>query len=331
MAEINLLKASFTGKLGETYGAQWKNIPVIRAIPFSKAPPTENQTKNVRAFEKLNRIASAIAQVGFANLGLSAKNLHNHNAVARWLKPAIKNHAFEPSLIEEVIPKGQDLFLYSFTFNFTTGILSIRLDLSESYIQDLNSYLFIVVFDDLAKVHFSRCIKLNNYQDQIILDSFGYPVYSLIAFTTHKTKNGYNSNNFIYRRGTGMQYSLEEQDTGDTWLDGSRIFQRTLTFKTGTLTATAQVAYQQNIENMLHCIRKEYYIPSSSTGIPSLSGQILGLATQSTPVNPSIIYDTHFPGVNQYLIWIAPSNTTEASTLSKRDVFITLRYTKKVI
>ena len=54
MATVNLLTASFDGKLGETYGAKWKSTHTIKAIPFSHAPHGEKATNAVRAFEKLN-------------------------------------------------------------------------------------------------------------------------------------------------------------------------------------------------------------------------------------------------------------------------------------
>ena len=96
MAIQELLKASYTGSLGETTGAKWKNKAVVKGKIWSKTPNSKTQTDSVRSFECLNRVASAIASQWFYRLGIKAVNMHKHNAVAKLLKSSVKTHEFTP-------------------------------------------------------------------------------------------------------------------------------------------------------------------------------------------------------------------------------------------
>jgi len=229
MAFLNLLQGSFTGRLGELTGARWKGIPTVRSAVFSKAPPTAQQTANVRAFEKLNRIGSAIARMGFAHTGLSAKGIHPHNAVARWLKPAIRGGVFNPANIEEVIPATKDIVLGGFTLDFLTGVFNINILPYARYIPPHGSKLFVLVFDDNGQVIWSKLSDTFNLQVRFQQPIFDIPVFSIMAFTSIQSDKGLVIKNFIYKRGTGMRYSLDEQPTGDLWLDGRPIYVRSFT------------------------------------------------------------------------------------------------------
>lgn len=226
MATVNILQGSITGSVGKITGSVWKGKPTIRAKVFSKAPPQELQTASVRAFEKLNRISSAIAQTGFARLGLSAKNIHKHNSVARWLSPIIRNHAFEPQNIIDVIPQADNFRITSFVYNPANGKTNIEVRLVNGFVPLPSSYLFVIVFDDNGNTYFAHCDILKNLSAEFFIDNFGKQVYSVLAFHTEPLRNKVISKNLIYKRGSIMRYSLEEQPTGDLWLDGKPIYQK---------------------------------------------------------------------------------------------------------
>jgi hypothetical protein len=226
LATINLIKASFKGRLGQLTGTSWKGKPVVKAAVFSKAPPTNAQTQSVRAFEKLNRIAGAIAKAGFQYLNLSDKKILKHNAVARWLKPAISGHAFDPAKIAQVIPPGADLAYVNYTYNRTSQNHLIGIKLSSQNTPKLGSKVFLLVFDDSAKVAFVDCLDLKSFNLSLSLPFPEYMVYSLIVFTSTPGLKGYEIKNFAYRKAPGMKYSYQEQETGDVWLDGRPIYVR---------------------------------------------------------------------------------------------------------
>jgi hypothetical protein len=228
MAEMNLLKAGFTGRLGQLSGAVVNHKYILKAGVFSKAPPTPRQTNNVRAFEALNRIAGAISKAGFQYLGLTEKNMLRHNAIAKFLKPAIKNHFFEPSLISEVIPADNSLRLVNFSANASKNSVAIALVLDTSYIPPPGSRLFFLIFNQFGQVQYIECAEARDIQKTVNVLLNSVFVFSLLAFIAELSPKGRILRGFVYKEGFNMQYSAEEQPTGDVWLDGRPIYWITL-------------------------------------------------------------------------------------------------------
>jgi len=228
LALLNLLKSAYTGKLGETYGASWKGKPVVRAVPFSKAPPTPAQTKSVRAFECLNRVASAIARMGFAHTGLAAKTMHPHNAVAKFLTPTIKNKIFEPANIKEVIPAGENLRITAFAFDGKTAILTVGYKYVSNTVYDANQRVFVIVCDNHGYVQHAHLSDTPNYMSTCHIDHDPTRVYYCVIWLSTVVQGKIQLDNLDLMEGLRMQYSLAEQPTGDVWLDGKPIYQRTL-------------------------------------------------------------------------------------------------------
>jgi len=150
MAYLNFLAGNFIGSLGSFYGSRSKAGVVIKAIPFSKAPPTDLQTKNVRAFEALNRLAAAIAKDFWPYMGLKEGNMLRHNRVASFLKPAISDHSFTPSNISYVIPQDGTLSIQSFSLSVADQMGALRLTLTAPYPGDSGGAFFYIVFDSLG-------------------------------------------------------------------------------------------------------------------------------------------------------------------------------------
>jgi hypothetical protein len=96
MGNIDLIKGEFRGTIGRLIGTKYKGIAVIKSAPFGVAPPSPVQTASVRAFEKLNRLAAAMAKAFWPRLSLSEEKMLKHNAIAQWLKPLIASHQFQP-------------------------------------------------------------------------------------------------------------------------------------------------------------------------------------------------------------------------------------------
>lgn len=99
MAELNLLKAGYQGKLGETNAYEHKGKFIVRATPFSRSPLNEQQKANFNAFTKLNRVSSFLAKNCFQVFNIKNYPAYKHNAIASLLKPALNNGNFDLSKI----------------------------------------------------------------------------------------------------------------------------------------------------------------------------------------------------------------------------------------
>ena len=92
MGKINLLKADYIGKVGQTYGVRQYRQSIVKATPFSHSPHNTAQTKAVRAFEKLNRFSSYVAKTFWRYLNLSDKKMYRHKICRNRQKYRQKEH-----------------------------------------------------------------------------------------------------------------------------------------------------------------------------------------------------------------------------------------------
>lgn len=127
---MNTLRADYIGKVGKTYGVRQYGKSIEKAIPFSHSPHNKTQTQSVRAFEKLNRFSAYVAKTFWRYLNLSDKTMYKHNAVAKWLKPCVKNHSFQLANLVEVIPPNSSLRF---------GNISIDLEAKTAEIELINA------------------------------------------------------------------------------------------------------------------------------------------------------------------------------------------------
>lgn len=130
MGTMNTLRADYIGKVGKTYGVRQYGKSIEKAIPFSHSPHNRTQTQSVRAFEKLNRFSAYVAKTFWRYLNLSDKTMYKHNAVAKWLKPCVKNHSFQLANLVEVIPSNSSL---------SFGNINIDLEAKTAEIEFINA------------------------------------------------------------------------------------------------------------------------------------------------------------------------------------------------
>lgn len=181
MAFQQFIKGSFNGRVGSVVGQKWKNKTQLHARVFSKSPPTEKQTKNVRAFECLNRLSSAMAKTWFPWLGLSAKEMYPHNAVSRWLKPLIASHQFEPEVIRQLIEEDGQAVLEEFQFNRATGQFNCIASTTINPAPGSNESWLVTVLDSTGKVYICESPRAKKVTIERIIQIPNY--VSLCAFT----------------------------------------------------------------------------------------------------------------------------------------------------
>lgn len=104
MGELNLLKGAYTGKVGKTVGAKWKNISTVRTFTKPANPKTEAQVSVRSAFKDINsfvaRFADAIKYLSAWNTaGMSVRN-----AIVKANKAMIDTGTFDKDTLQ--ISKG---------------------------------------------------------------------------------------------------------------------------------------------------------------------------------------------------------------------------------
>lgn len=181
MAFNNLLNGSFRGAVGTMVGEKWKNKKTVHTRVFSKSPPTEKQTKNVRAFECLNRLASAMANKFYPWLGLTNKEMYPHNAVARWLKPLIADHSFNPEVIQDIIEEDGLATIDEFKYDRMTQKFECKASTAIDPREGSNESWLLVVLDSEGRVWYceSPKTKIVEFERDIAISRY----QSLCAFT----------------------------------------------------------------------------------------------------------------------------------------------------
>lgn len=104
MGEINLLKGAYTGKVGKTVGAKWKNLSTVRTLTKPANPNTEAQVTVRTAFKDINafvaRFSDAIKYLSAWNTaGMSVRN-----AIVKANKDMIDTGTFDKETLQ--ISKG---------------------------------------------------------------------------------------------------------------------------------------------------------------------------------------------------------------------------------
>ena len=163
MGSMNLLKASIRGKIGELYGTEQKGKAILHAVPFSHAPHSQTQTKSVRAFEKVNRIAGGLAKYFWSYLNLSDAKMLKHNAVASWLKPLIVDHEFVMSNITSIVADRSTTSIEAVTVNLETGAFALEASFSNMPTPSANAQGAILLVDENGKVIFGSSFSAASF------------------------------------------------------------------------------------------------------------------------------------------------------------------------
>ena len=189
MGVMNLLKATFEGKVGKNYGARQRKNTYLKAIPFSHAPSSPTQTACVRAFEKLNRLSAKSVNVFYPFINNPKKTLLKHNAVASFLKPLISGKNFNPDNFSQIIDEGAGASIVQFDVSTDTGVITITANETEFPAVTATQKWGVVVFDSLGTVYLSRLPSQTFIQQRIMASLPNDRVFYAIAFTAEKRLN----------------------------------------------------------------------------------------------------------------------------------------------
>jgi hypothetical protein len=192
-----------------------------------------------------------------------------------------------------------------------------------------NSYLHFVIFDELGTAYYSSCDIVQNTTSNFFIDTFGLQVYSLLAFISEPHKKTRVCKNLIYKRGAGMRYSLEEQLTGDIWLDGRPIYQRTFMSNNHSLVSTVTTLIHFPEPDVSALIKSEINSIDNNNGTPFRANALLG-QSQAEPQTISISTVTNYSRTNNaFNLSIVCRNQAQATNMNNAIIYVTFFYTKQ--
>ena len=104
MGKMNLLKANWEGKVGQTVGAKWKNRSTIRTYTKPSNPKTAAQVAVRTAFKEMTSFVALFAdQIKYLS-ALNTSGQSVRNAIIQANKEQIQDGAFEKAIL--IISKG---------------------------------------------------------------------------------------------------------------------------------------------------------------------------------------------------------------------------------
>ncbi len=195
MAELNLLKAGYQGKLGETNGYEHKGKFIVRATPFSRSPLNKQQKENFNAFTKLNRLAGFLSRNCFEVFNIKNYPAYKHNAIASLLKPALNNGNFDLSKIKDL----QKTFNATFDVNWLSLdpniplVLNVQVTNWDSLPEDKT--LVLAVFTDNYKGLAFVDGTLSSITIDLNIKPAIYPEINILTFAYYKENGLYMKSN----------------------------------------------------------------------------------------------------------------------------------------
>jgi hypothetical protein len=100
MGIMNLLKANWTGKVGATVGAKWKDLSTIRAYTKPAYSDTPAQQQVRAGFGEISKFVSLFADQIKTVSALDTKGMSVRNAILKLNKEQIPTGTFTPTTLQ---------------------------------------------------------------------------------------------------------------------------------------------------------------------------------------------------------------------------------------
>lgn len=157
MGKLNVLKANWTGSVGNTTGVVQHGKSVIKAKIWSKAPASPVQKSSVRAFEALNRVCGILARRWAKWLPVKKGNMLLHNALAKYFSAVVANHTFDVAGFRERVTGDAKIAVTNFDFDSSTGSLRFTATAQLADFESGHESWVIVVTDAGGRIlHFAQ-------------------------------------------------------------------------------------------------------------------------------------------------------------------------------
>lgn len=192
MGKINILKAGYSGKTGQTYGIEKKDGYIVKAIPFSHTPHNDSQVKAKDRFVGLNRIASAVVKKFWNYLGLSDKNMYRNNALCKYWKSSLIGDSFRLENLKEVISQSETLKITSELFNANElkFIYSAQDSTPGAGVKEQYIYIAIVTDKNITKA--DAVAKGNSVILSTTFDNISFAYFQIWAFKSVRESKKWN-------------------------------------------------------------------------------------------------------------------------------------------
>ena len=189
MGKINILKAGYSGKTGQTYGVEKKDRFIVKAVPFSHTPHNHSQNQAKNKFIGLNRIASAVVKKFWYYLGLSDKSMYRNNALTRAWKQALEGDVFLLENLGKVIPNVGALQIIENSFDYETSDYSYTITDNEPLSEGQEQYIYASVVTNrfITKQDVSAKGQITTLKSSLGIVDFAF--IQIYAFKARKYKN----------------------------------------------------------------------------------------------------------------------------------------------
>lgn len=104
MGKLNILKAAYYGKVGETVGAKWKNKNTVRVLTIPSNPNTMAQQSVRTVFRDMSKFVALFSDQIKNLSALNTRGMSVRNAIIKMNKEQIMGGAFEADKL--VISRG---------------------------------------------------------------------------------------------------------------------------------------------------------------------------------------------------------------------------------
>lgn len=104
MGKMNLLKANYEGKVGQTVGAKWKNLSTLRTFTKPSNPNTDAQQTVRSGFKAINAFVALFADQIRYKSALDTSGMSVRNAIVKLNSEMVSGNSF--SKADLVISKG---------------------------------------------------------------------------------------------------------------------------------------------------------------------------------------------------------------------------------
>lgn len=147
MAEINLLKAFFNGKLGEAYGVKQYGKHFAKAIPFSHSPHNDRQKAAFAAFCLLQKFVAGQWKAIKGKLKFTNPRLLPQNVLYQEFKPMIQGAFFNLENIYQVCKKLETITITEATFSESEKLFTLRYNMTDNSVEGIPQETALTCYD----------------------------------------------------------------------------------------------------------------------------------------------------------------------------------------
>lgn len=104
MGKLNILKAAYYGKVGETVGAKWKDKNTVRVLTIPSNPNTQAQQTVRTGFSQISKFVALFADQIKTVSALNTRGMSVRNAIIKENKEMVAGGSLDASAL--VISKG---------------------------------------------------------------------------------------------------------------------------------------------------------------------------------------------------------------------------------